>query len=101
MPGSCSRQWGYRDQPEDTEPGSGAVLQQTEDSGSVAQGRQDRGEDDPPLLSLFPLEPGAARAEPAGLQSGEFVAVADAAPRNRELVADESAAIAGKDRGAW
>ena len=61
------------------------------------QGGQAGGEDDPPLLPSFPLEPGAAGAEPAGLQLGEFVAAAGVAPTNRELVADESAATVGEN----
>ena len=56
-------------------------------------------EDDAALLPSFPLEPSAAGAEPAGLQPGEFVAAADVAPRNRELVAHQFAATTGKDRG--
>jgi len=48
-------------------------------------------------LPSVPLEPSAAGAEPAGLQSGEFVAAAGVASTNRELVADQSAATAGED----
>src|SRR5450759_2667331 len=55
------------------------------------------GEDDAAELSSFPLKPGTARAEPAGLQLGEFVAAAGVAQANRELVANESAATAGED----
>src|SRR5271167_620638 len=62
------------------------------------QGGQAGGEDDPPLLSPFSLEPSAAGAEPAGLQSGEFMAAADVAQANRELVADQLATTAGEDR---
>lgn len=58
------------------------------------------GQDDAALLPLLPLEPGAAGAEPAGLQPGEFVAAADVAQANRELVADELAATTGEDRRA-
>jgi hypothetical protein len=50
----------------------------------------------PPLLSPLPLKPSAAGAEPVGLQPGEFVAAADIAQTNRELVADELAAPAGE-----
>ena len=50
-------------------------------------------QDDPALLPSVPLEPSAAGAEPAGVQPGEFVAADGAAPRNRELVADKSAAF--------
>ena len=71
----------HRDQPGDSEPGGGAVLQQAGDSGAVDQGRQASRKDDSPLLSSFPLEPSAAGT----------------APTNRELVADESAAAAGED----
>src|SRR5207237_239375 len=81
----------HRDQPGDTEPGSGAVLQQTGYGGAVDQGRQAGGEDDAALLPSVPLEPSAAGAEPAGLQPGEFVS-AGVAPRNRNLVAHEPAA---------
>ena len=49
---------------------------------------------------IVSLEPGAAGAEPAGLQSGQLVAAAGTAPTNRELVADEFAATAGEDRRA-
>ena len=62
------------------------------------QGRQAGGEDDPPVLSSFSLQPSAAGAEPAGLQSGEFMAAADVAQANRELVADQLATTAGEDR---
>ncbi len=62
------------------------------------QGGEAGGKDDPPLLSSSLLEPSAVGTEPAGLQPGEFVASASAAPRNRELAADESAATAGEDR---
>lgn len=55
------------------------------------------GEDDPPLLSPLPLKPSAGGAEPVGLQPGEFVAAADVAQANRELVADDLAATAGED----
>src|ERR1035441_8850259 len=55
------------------------------------------GEDDAAELSSFPLKPGAARAESAGLQPGEFVAAAGVAQADRELVADEFAATAGED----
>ena len=37
---------------------------------------------------VLPLEPSAARTEPAGLQPGEFVASAGVAQANRELVPD-------------
>src|ERR1019366_6210975 len=56
------------------------------------------GEDDPHLLSPFSREPGAAVAEPVGLQSGEFMAAAGVAQANRELVADQLATTAGEDR---
>ena len=62
------------------------------------QGRQAGGEDDPPLLSPFSLEPSAAGAEPASLQPGESVAAAGTAEANRELVADQLAATTGEDR---
>ena len=88
----------HRDQPGDTQPGGGAVLQQAGHGGAVDQGGQAGGEDDAALLSPFPLEPSAAGAEPAGLQPGEFVAAAGVAQANRELVADEFAAAAGEDR---
>ena len=61
------------------------------------QGGQAGGEDDAVVLPSVPLEPSAAGAEPAGLQSGEFVAAAGVASTNRELVADQSAATAGED----
>jgi hypothetical protein len=87
----------HRDQPGDAESGSGALLQQAGDSRAVDQGGQAGGEDDASLLPSVPLEPSAAGAEPAGLQSGEFVAAAGVASTNRELVADQSAATAGED----
>src|ERR1022692_249201 len=62
------------------------------------QGGQAGGEDDPPLLSPFSLEPSAAGAEPASLQPGESVAAAGTAEANRELVADQLAATTGEDR---
>jgi hypothetical protein len=40
-----------------------------------------------------------AGTEPAGLQPGQFVAAAGVAPRNREMVADESAAWLVKTGG--
>jgi hypothetical protein len=46
-----------------------------------------------------PIEPlRATNAEPIGLQPGESVAATGAAPTNRALVVDESAATAGEDR---
>src|SRR5271157_1528130 len=56
------------------------------------------GEDDTTELSPFPLKPGTAGAELAGLQLGQFVAAAGVAQGNRELVAYELAATAGEDR---
>src|SRR5271157_987899 len=56
------------------------------------------GEDDTTELSPFPLKPGTAGAELAGLQLGQFVAAAGVAQGNRELVAYEFAATAGEDR---
>src|ERR1017187_3513326 len=85
----------HRDQPGNAESGGGAFLQQARDCGAVDQGRQAGGKDDAPELSSFPLEPSAAGVEPAGLQPGEFVAAADVAQANRELVAHEFAATAG------
>src|ERR1019366_7964183 len=55
------------------------------------------GEDDAAELSSFPLKPGTAGAECAGLQLGQFMAAAGVAQANRELVVDESAATAGED----
>ena len=55
------------------------------------------GEDDPPLLSSFPLKPVAASAEPADLQPGQFVAAASPAQTDQELVADESATMVDED----
>jgi Transposase DDE domain group 1 len=57
-------------------------AQQTRDSRAVDQGRQAGGEDDPPFLSSVPLEPSATGAEPAGLQSGKFVAASGFAERD-------------------
>src|SRR5712692_8839973 len=65
--------WVHRDQPGDTEPGGSAVLQQAGDGGAVDQGRQAGGEDDPLILSSFPLKSSAAGVEPVGLQLGESV----------------------------
>ena len=55
------------------------------------------GEDDATELSSFPLKPGTAGAEPAGLQPGQLVAAAGVAQGNRELVADQLAATTGED----
>ena len=77
--------------------GSGAVLQQTGYGGAVDQRGQAGGEDDAALLPSVSVEPSAAGAEPAGLQSGEFVAAAGVAPRDRELVAHQPAATTGED----
>jgi hypothetical protein len=56
----------------------------------------------PAVLPSDPVQRGAALLEPNLLQSGESVATAGAAEENLELVADESAAEAGKDgRGGW
>src|SRR5271169_5458749 len=57
------------------------------------------GEDDATELSSFPLKPGTARAESAGLQPGEFVAAAGVTKANRELVAHEFTATTGEDGG--
>jgi len=67
------------------------------DGGAVDQGRQAGGEDDPLILSSFPVKSSTAGIEPVGLQLGESVAAADVAEANRELVADESAATAGEN----
>src|SRR5271169_4284538 len=56
------------------------------------------GEDDATELSSFPLKPGAARAEPAGVQLGQFMAAAGITQANRELVADQLATAAGEAR---
>jgi hypothetical protein len=55
------------------------------------------GEDDATELSSFPLKPGTAGAEPAGLQPGQLVAAAGVAQGNRELVANQLAATTGED----
>jgi hypothetical protein len=49
---------------------------------AMDQRGQASGEDDPALLSPFPLEPSAAGFEPAGLQPGEFVAAYGFAERD-------------------
>jgi hypothetical protein len=54
-------------------------------------------EDDATELSSFPLKPGTAGAECAGLQLGQFVAALGLAQANRELVANELATAAGED----
>ena len=82
---------------ETPEPGGGAVLQQARDGRAVDQRGQASGEDDATELSSFPLKPGTAGAEPAGLQPGEFVAAAGVTKANRELVAHEFAATTGED----
>ncbi len=64
------------------------------------QRRQAGGEYDAALLPSVPLKPGAASAEPAGLKPGQFVAAADSAQTDRQLVADELAATSGEDRRA-
>ena len=56
------------------------------------------GEDDATELSSVSLKPSATSAELAGLQLGQFVAAADVAQANRELVPDKFAATAGEDR---
>ena len=89
----------HRNQPGDTKPGGDALLQQAGDGGAVDQGGQADGKDDAAFLSSFALQPGAAGIEPAGLQSGQFVAAAVTARRNRELVAREFAAAVGENRG--
>jgi hypothetical protein len=52
----------------------------------------------PLFLLSFPLQPGAARAKPAGLQPREPVAPAGLAPANRGLVTHQLAETAGEDR---
>src|ERR1035437_3777746 len=64
------------------------------------QGRQAGGEDDAAKLSPFPLQRGAAVAEPDRLQPREFVAAAGVAGAGRHLVADQLAAAPGEDRRA-
>ena len=49
------------------------------------------------LLSPFPLQPGTAGAEPAGIQPREPVAAAGVARANRELVTHEFTATTGGD----
>jgi hypothetical protein len=75
-----------------------STIQQAGDSGALDQRRQAGGEDEAAaLLPSVPLEPSAAGTEPAGLKPGQSLASAGVAPRNRELVADESAAMAGEE----
>src|ERR1035437_315695 len=62
------------------------------------QGRQAGGEDDAAKLSPFPLQRGAAVAEPDRLQPREFVAAAGVAGAGRHLVADQLAAAPGENR---
>ena len=87
----------HRDQPGDTQPGGGALLQQTGYGRAMDQSGKASGEDDAVVLSSLSVEPSAVGAEPAGLQRGEFVAAADVAQAHRELVADELAAAAGEN----
>jgi hypothetical protein len=85
-------------QPGDTQPERGALLQQARDGGAVDQRGKASGEDDATELSSFPLKPGTAGIECAGLHLGQFVAAGGVAQVNRELVADQLAAAAGEDR---
>jgi hypothetical protein len=87
----------HRDQLRDTQPERGAFLQQARDGRAVDQRGKASGEDDATELSSFPLKPGTAGAESAGLQLGEFVAAAGVAQAHRELVADEFTAKTGED----
>src|ERR1019366_4395229 len=61
------------------------------------QRRQAGGEDDAAKLSPFPLQRGAAVAEPNRLQPWQPVAAAGAAGADRRLVADQLAAAAGEN----
>jgi hypothetical protein len=87
----------YRHQSRNVESSRGAVLQPAQYGGAVDQGSQAGGEDDVVKLPPFPLKPGPAFAEPAGLQPGQSLAAAGAAEEDRPLVADEFAAAAGED----
>src|ERR1039457_4447175 len=69
----------HRDQLRDTQPERSAFLQQARDGRAVDQRGEASGKDDAAELSSFPLQPSAARPEPAGLQLGQFVAAAGVA----------------------
>src|SRR5713226_4724231 len=63
----------HRDQPDPTEPGGGAVLQQARHRRAMDQRRQAGGEDDAAELPSLSVERGAALAECDRLQSGQPV----------------------------
>jgi len=75
MPGNCSTSWVHRDQPGDAESGSVRSTTSGDSRAVIKEGKQ-AVKMTPSLLPSVPLEPSAAGAEPAGLQSGEFVAAA-------------------------
>jgi len=70
--GSCSPREVCRYQSADAEPGGGALLQHTRDSRTIDKRRQAGSEDDPTLMSPFPLQQSAAGAEPGGLNLGNL-----------------------------
>jgi len=80
------------------EPGGGAVLLQTRNSGTMDQGRQTGGEDDAAEWQPIPFQRGAAVVESDRLQPRELVAAIGAAQRNRKLVADQLATAIAENR---
>ena len=63
----------------------------------IKEGKQAGRQNDPLVVPPFPLQRGAAVAEPHRLQLEQPVAAAGAAEKDRELVTDQPATTVGKD----
>ena len=82
-----------------SEPLGRPVLQQARHGGAMDQGRQAGHPLDAVVVSSVPGERGSAPARGAGLQPGQPLAQTGSAATDQALVAHESPAAAGEDRG--
>ena len=89
----------HRDEHDPAEPFGRPLLQQPRHGGAMDQGRQAGDQLDAVVVSSVPGERGAAPARGAGLQPGQPLAQTGAAATDQALVAHESPAAAGEDRG--
>src|SRR5271170_7425043 len=77
----------------------GAVLQPARHGGAVDQGRQERRQMDPPVLSRLCGQLGAAATVRAGLQPGQFPATGGSAKNGASLDTDDLARETDQDWG--
>src|SRR5271163_2762860 len=89
----------YRDQSGPARQTGGAVLQPAGHGGAVDQGREERAQLDPPVLSRLCGQPGAAATVRAGLQPGQLSAAGGAAASGASLDVNNAAGETDQDRG--